>query len=98
VQRLSSAGILANADGLHLFGIPVVLTNACSTFVSTTVSGPILANLGRSFVLRRVESLQVQVTNQVATGGGDFLGHVVIANARYDVKAIGQTAAVVYSH
>lgn len=88
-----------DATKLRNFPVPVVPTFGVTAFSTGSVSGPVLANLGASFVLRRVASLQVQVTNQVASGAGsaDYLGHVVIANARYDVKAVGQTAAVVYS-
>jgi HK97 family phage major capsid protein len=90
----STSGILANSDGLHLFGFPVVITNACTNYVASTVSGPVFGNLSQAFTLRRAPGIQVQVLRERYS---DWLQTGVNVFARMDFAARGQATALAYS-
>lgn len=89
---------MASADitGLrHLSKIvPVVVTHAATNYVTTTVSGPVLANLGRFLTMRRVNSIGVQVLQERYA---DLLQVGVIAHLRADFQPTGQATAAVFS-
>lgn len=96
--------LLAEDDPTKLrnFPVPVVVTNAATVFSSGTVSGPVLACLDRTLLLRRAADVDVIITPEVGngatgTGGGDMLSQVLVAWARFDVKATGQVTSAVFS-
>jgi HK97 family phage major capsid protein len=90
----STAGILANADALHLFGFPVVLTNAATSYSSGSVSGPIFGNVGRFFTMRRAPGIQVQVLRERYA---DYLQLGVNVWLRADFAARGEATSVAFS-
>lgn len=77
--------------------VPVVPTSAATDFVTTTVSGPVLANLGRFMTMRRVRSqtLNVQVLRERYA---DNLQVGINVYARVDFQPRGETTAAVFSH
>jgi HK97 family phage major capsid protein len=77
------------------FPLPIVVTNTATPFVSSTVSGPVVADLSRSLILRQVASLAVHVSQEIYA---DSLQYGVIVYGRYDVKPTGQTTSLVFSH
>ena len=90
----SASGILGNADGLHLFGYPVVITSACTNYVSTTVTGPVFGRLDRFMSLRRVNGLHVQVLRERFA---DSLQVGVQTYLRADFGARGEPTSMAFS-
>ncbi len=75
--------------------VPVVPTHAVTDFVTTTVSGPVLANMGAAMTMRRVGKIQCQVLNERYA---DNLEVGVLCWFRADFASTGRTAAAVFSH
>lgn len=90
-----STGVLLNSDGLHLGGIPVVVTNACTNWVNLSVSGPILANLRAAWTARRVRNgITVQVMPERYA---DFLQVGINVYGRFDFQPTGRATAIAFS-
>jgi HK97 family phage major capsid protein len=76
--------------------VPIVPTNACTTWVSGTVSGPVLANLGRFMTMRRVRSqfLKAQRLNERFA---DSLQVGILVYSRVDFLARGEVTSAVFA-
>jgi len=91
----AATGILANSDSHHLFGFPVVITNAATTWVSASVTGPVFGNLGRFMSLRRVrDGINVQVLRERYA---DYLQVALNVYGRFDFGTRGETTALAFS-
>ena len=90
----ASTGILANADGLRLNGWPIVITNAATNWVTSTVSGPVFGRLDRFMSMRRVKDVQAQVLRERYA---DNLQVAINTYFRADFQPRGETTAVAFS-
>lgn len=79
---------------LKAFPFPVVVTNAATAFSSGTVTGPVLANLGRFLTMRRAGGVKVQVLDERYAEWGQ---RAVNVYARVDFEPRGETTAAVFS-
>jgi hypothetical protein len=82
---------------LAAYPFPIVVTNAATNFVAASVTGPVLANMGRTLTMRRVRS-QSMVTQVLRERWADSLQVGITVFGRFDFAARGETTAAVWSH
>ncbi len=76
------------------FPVPVVATNAATDYAASSVSGPVLGNLGRFMSMRRVNSVTVQVLRERFA---DNLQVGINVYGRFDFQPRGETTACAFS-